>query len=144
MSNAFLKAAQPNGTFLKFKDAGTEHTIQVESVTERQATEYGTNAPKTFPSGDPIMEQWISGQVWDEEKEDLVDATLVVSSPRMRRAIGRALIAEGASEPQAGGVLTVKFTGFGTGKNPANPPKEYDAAYQAPEPVGNPWGDVEA
>src|SRR5699024_8325509 len=101
-------------------------------------------APKTCPSADPIMEQWISGQVGDAEKEGLVDATLAASSPRMRSATGRAVIAERASAPQAGGVLTGKLTGCGTGKSPANPPTEYDAAYQGPEPVGNPWGDVEA
>ncbi len=140
MTNPFIQAAQPSGDFLKFKEVGTEHTLKIDNVTERQATDYNSKQPLYYPkSGDPIMEQWISGQYWDEEKEELVNAIIVVSSKRMRAAIGEAMIAAEVTELQSGGVLRVKFTGYGQGANSANPPKEYEAEYTAPEPIGDPW-----
>lgn len=138
--SAFMDAIKPRGDFLKFKEVGTSHTIMVQGFENRQATEFGTNKPSTYPDGNPIYDQWISGQSWNETEGEH-DAIIVVSSRNMRAAIGRALKAVGATEPQAGGVLTITFTGFGQGKNPANPPKEYEAEYQAPEPAGNPWGE---
>lgn len=139
--SAFMNAIKPRGNFLKFLTVGTEHTIMIERVEARQATEYGSNKPKTFPDGNPIMDQWISGQSWSEEEGEF-DAVMVVSSRNMLKAIGLALEKHNVAEPQPGGVLTVTFTGHGQGQNPANPPKEYSAEYTPAEPVGNPWGEV--
>lgn len=140
MTNPFIQAAQPSGNFLKFKEVGTEHTLKIDSVTERQARDFYSKEPLFYPkSGDPIKEQWISGEYWDEDKEEVVDAVMVIDSKNKRKAIGEAMIAAEVTELQAGGVLKLKFTGYGQGANSANPPKEYEAEYTAPEPVGNPW-----
>lgn len=146
--SVFEQALQSgSGKFLKFPTVGTSHTIKIERVTERQATTYvpgGKGEPRYFPSGDPILEPYISGKSWSEAEGEF-DATIVAGSRLMQQAIAQAVKdVTGAATPQPGGVLTVEFDGYGQGKNPANPPKSYKATYKAPEPVGDAWGAAAA
>ncbi|WP_346921366.1 hypothetical protein [Glutamicibacter creatinolyticus] len=143
MSNAFVQSVQPKGKGLKFQKIGDEHTFQITGVTERQATEYvpgGQGAPKFFPSGDPIMEQVITGLDVNAASEDEAAVALYVDKKLLRQAIGRALLEAGVNEPQSGGTLRVRHSGFGVGKNPANPPKDFEAQYWAPQAQSGTWG----
>ena len=148
MSNPFTKAASPRGTILKFNEVGTEHTIQLtEPYTERQATEFvkggGRGAPKFFPSGDPIMDQWISGLDYNAASEEEAQAIIIVDKVAMRRAIGKALGEAQADDMTTGGVLTVKFTGYGVAQGGNQPPKEFEATYIPPAAPDNAWGSPE-
>lgn len=145
MSNPFAKAVAPKGKALKFNELGTEHTIQLtEPYTERQATEYvpggGQGAPRFFPSGDPIMEQIITGLDYNAESEEEARAVMYVDKPAMRRAIGLALKEAQVDDLATGGVLTVKFSGYGVARGGNQPPKEFEASYVAPEAPDNAWG----
>lgn len=145
MSNPFSRAVQPRGTILKFKDVGTEHTIQLtEPYTERQATEYvpggGKGSLKFFPSGDPVMDQWVGGLDYNAESEEDAKAILIIEKPAQRRAIGIALKEAQVEDLETGGVLTLKFTGYGVAQGGNNPPKEFEASYVAPEAPDNTWG----
>lgn len=142
MSNAFVQSIAPKGKALKFNSKGDSHTFVINGVTERQATEYvpgGQGAPKFFPSGDPIMEQVITGLDVNAASEEEAAVALYVDKKLMRQAIGKALVAAGVGEPQVGGTLQIAFSGYGVGKNPANPPKDFTAQYWAPQAQGGSW-----
>lgn len=142
--STFVQAAQSGNTgkFVKFKQQGDTFTGIISApVVMKQATEYGTKAPKFFPSGDPILEEWINlDDVTAPTKEEAA-STLVVGYQAMRKAIGEAIIAAGATDLQVGGTLQVTRTGYGVGKNPSNPPISWSARYEPPAaPAGSNWG----
>lgn len=144
MSNAFVQSIQPKGKAIKFSKIGDSATFVINDVTERQATEYNPNgpgAPKFFPkSGDPIMEQVITGLDVNAASEDEAAVALYVDKKLMRQAIGKALVAAGVGEPAKGGTLQIKFSGYGVGQNPSNPPKDFEATYWAPKAASGAWG----
>jgi hypothetical protein len=112
-------------------------TVVAGTITEppasRQARKYGTNEPEAWPSGDPVMET----RVILRQKDGLVNA--VYAKSRMARAITDAIVKAGATDLEVGGILVVEFTGYGEGKNPANPPKEYEASYVPPSDGESPF-----
>lgn len=143
MSNAFVNSVKPKGKSVKFQSVGAEITMQITGVSEQQATTYNLNGPgepKFFPSGDKIMDQVVSGLDVNAESEEEAAVVLFVDKLAMRQAIGKALIAKDAGEPLPGGTLRIKFTGFGVGKNSANPPKAFEAEYWAPQAAAGSWG----
>lgn len=139
-----MAAVQPKGKAAKFGTIGDTITIQVTApVTEQQATTYvpgGRGEPKFFPSGDPIMDQVISGLDVNAASEEEAPSVIYVDKQAMRRAIGVALQAAGSNEIAVGSTLQVTFSGFGVGKNPANPPKDFTVQYWAPQATGGAWG----
>lgn len=144
MSNAFTNSIKPRGNWLKFnQEVGQSYTIEVIGVSERQARDFETKEPKTFKDGNPIMEQVIEGLDYNAESEDEARAILLIDKAAQRQAIGRAIIEADASDLEAGGVLELTWTGYGVGKNAANPPKAFEAKYTAPEASGNTWGGDE-
>lgn len=146
MTSSFVAAVTPKGKSVKFVSVGDEFTGKISApVVLKQATEFGSNAPKFYPkSGDPIMEEIISLLDLNAPSEEEAPSTLYVSSPKMRQAIGEAILAAGATDLQVGGTLQLKFTGHGTGKNPSQPPKLYSARYAPPAPpAGGSWGGAE-
>lgn len=142
MSNPFINAAAPTGKFAKFNQPGDSITIQVtDKWSERQHRTFGTNEPAFYPkSGDPIMDQWIPGMDVNAESEADAPAVIVVDKPKMRQAIGKALLEAGVNEPQIGGTLQVTFTGYGVGQNAANPPKTFEAKYWPAQAASGVWG----
>ena len=101
---------------------------------ERQQTKFGTQDPAFWPNGDPMMQILVPLQTaLREDPNDNGERTLYVSSKNMKRAIGDAIRAAGASDIARGGTLTVKYVGNDpASKNPANPAKLYQAQYTAP------------
>lgn len=144
MSNAFVQSIKPKGKAVKFSTVGDSITMQITDSTEQQAREYqpgGGGALKFFQkSGDPIMEQVLSGLDVNAASEEEAAVVLYVDKVLMRQAIGKALVAAGVGEPAKGGTLQVKFSGYGVGKNPANPPKDFEATYWAPKAAAGAWG----
>lgn len=141
--SSFIDAASSTtkGTIVKFKEIGDEFVGIISApVTKRQAKEFGTGTLKFFPSGDPIYEEWIALNDISAASEAEAASTLIIDSQFKRAAIGLALMEVGVDDLQVGGTLALKWTGYGTGKNPSNPPKSWAARYQAPAaPAGN-WG----
>lgn len=148
MSNAFLAAASPKGKSVKLPTAGSSFTGIISGpIQEVQETEYqpGGGGPLKFyaKSGQPVMQQLIPlDDVTAASKEEAA-STLYVSKPRMRAAIGRALVEAGVNEPQVGGTLQVTFIGYATGNNPANPPQDFEAKYVPPASPAGSWGGAE-
>ncbi|MFF7683126.1 hypothetical protein ACFZA2_10225 [Microbacterium sp. NPDC007973] len=120
---------------VKFDAVGATVTGVVQSAPrERQQTKFGTQEPDFWPNGDPKMQILV-----DLKTDQRVDAsddgerTLYVASKNMKRAIGEAIRAAGASDIAPGGTLTVQYLGNDpASKNPANPAKMYAATYTAP------------
>jgi len=67
------------------------------------------------------------------DASDTGERTLYVASKHLKRAIGEAIRAAGASDILPGGTLTVQYIGNDPASaNPANPAKMYTAQYTAP------------
>lgn len=99
-----------------------------------QAREYGTREPKLWPSGDPMMISVFDLQT--EERDPSIEdddgiRSLYVDKRNMRAAIADALREAGVKRGESvqGGTLKVRFTGFGEGANPQNPPKMFRAKF---------------
>lgn len=145
MSNAFMNAVKPKGKAAKFATVGDSVTIQLTSeVTEQQARTYvpgGQGEPKFFPkSGDPIMDQVISGLDVNAETEEDAPTVIYVDKPAQRQAIGKALLEANVDNLHTGGTLELTFSGYGVGRVASQPPKAFTAKYWAPQAAAGSWG----
>lgn len=119
---------------IAFKNPGDTFSGTISGpYTERQAYEFGTKELAYWRDGKPKMEALVP-MTADRLNgpDDDGERTLYVPKGRMHKAIAAALEAAGAKELLPGGHLTITFTSWGAGQNPANPPKEFTAAYRAP------------
>ena len=135
----------------KFEAAGDTHVGEIVEISERlQATKYGTTDPSFWPSGDPMMQVKITLQTDERDPEDPADdgkrGLWVLESGKqggMLWAIREAVKKSGADDLREGGRLQVTFTGTDPeSKNPQNPRKLYQAAYQGPAAGGGMFGDT--
>lgn len=131
--------APTGGRGLKFPTPGTSHTGKVSRAPyEKQQTKFGTQDPDYWPNGDPKMQIVVELDTDERDPNESNDdgaRTLYVSSGVMKRAIADAMLKAGADDIEVGGILTVTYTGNDPqSKNPANPKKLYEAAYQKPVP----------
>lgn len=151
MSNgldAFKKRAP--GKFAKFLQPGaTVGGIITEISDQKQATKFNRD-PKAkreldyWPSGDPVMEVWITLQTQERDPQDPEDTGLRVLVVTVNQKAGGQLAsimdaceAVGAETPLPGGFLAQTFTGFDpNSENAQNPRKLYAANYQPPAPGG--------
>lgn len=127
-----MSALAPRAKYPSFKFAqpGDEFDVIVTQPTEdRQAREFGKNdVLKFWPDGQPVMQTKVVGRAQDGIEY------AIYAEGRMARAITSALITAGEDDIEEGARLRVKFTHYGEGKNPAMPPKEYEAHYTAAGP----------
>jgi len=124
-----MSALAPRAKYPSFKFAkpGDEFDVIVTQPTEdRQAREFGKDTLKTWPDGSPVMQTKVVGRAQDGIEY------AIYAEGRMARAITKALITAGEDDIEEGSRLRVKFTHYGEGKNPAMPPKEYEAHYTGP------------
>ncbi len=151
MSNgldAFKKRS--SGAFATFPQPGaTVAGIITDISNQKQATKWNPD-PKAkreldfWPSGDPVMEVWLTLQTQDRNPQDPEDTglrTIVVTVNQKAggqlAAIMDACEAAGAETPLPGGFLALTFTQFDPeSKNAQNPRKMYAANYRAPAPGG--------
>ncbi|WP_279367364.1 hypothetical protein [Microbacterium testaceum] len=120
---------------LKFDTVGATHTGVVQSAPcERQQTKFGSQEPDFWPNGDPKMQILVDLKTDQRlDASDTGERTLYVASKNLKRAIGEAIRAAGASDILPGGTLTVQYIGNDPASaNPANPAKMYTAQYTAP------------
>lgn len=154
--DAFKKRG--NSKFATFPQPGaTVAGIITEISDQKQATKWNPD-PKakreldTWPSGDPVMEVWVTVQTQDRDPQDPEDTglrTVVVTVNQKQggqlAAIMDACEAVGAQTPLPGGFLVLTFTQFDPeSKNPQNPRKLYAAQYQVPAPGGGAFQQPQA
>lgn len=126
---------EAGGKAAKFATPGDSITgVITRPYREAQVTKYGTAEPDFWPDGSPKMQAIVDLQT--DQREDSDDdgvRTLYIASTRQRRAISEAIKRAGAPDLQAGGTLTLRYTGNDPkSKNPQNPAKLYAAEYVAP------------
>ncbi|AYN57833.1 hypothetical protein HOU49_gp44 [Arthrobacter phage Eileen] len=146
--DAFKKRG--NSKFATFAQPGATVAGTITEISDqKQATKWNPD-PKAkrehdfWPSGDPVMEVWVTVQTNERDPQDPEDTglrTIVVTVNQKRggqlAAIMDACEAVGAETPLPGGFLALTFTQFDPeSKNPQNPRKLYAAKYQAPAPGG--------
>lgn len=142
---AFDMFTPPASHSCKFEQVGDTHVGKISEIGEPiQATEFQTNNPSFWPSGDPIMQAKITLETDERDPEDPRDdgkrGLWVMQSAKkggMLWAIREAVKAAQVDTIKPGGVLQVSFVGTDPeSKNPRNPRKLYQASYQAPAPAG--------
>lgn len=146
--DAFKKRGQSK--FATFTQPGATVAGTITEISDqKQATKWNPdkNAKREldfWPSGDPVMEVWITVQTQERDPQDPEDTGLraIVITVNQKpggqlAAIMDACEAIGADTPLPGGFLALTFTHFDPeSKNPQNPRKLYAAKYQAPAPGG--------
>lgn len=118
---------QSTGTALKLDQKDVEILVQVTGpVTTAQENVFGSRDELAFwKDGSPKLKALIPVQ--NEAGE--AKTVHVPQGSLLQKAIGAALLAAKAPDIEIGGLLGLTWTGYGTGKNPSNPPKSYSARY---------------
>jgi hypothetical protein len=135
-----MSALAPRAKYPTFKFATPGTSIRgvvSQPPEDSQAKEFGTDKLKFWPDGNPIMQTRII--LLDSAPSEWA----IYAQGRLARAITNAIVTAGADDLEVGGRLEVTFTGYGQGKNPAQPPKEYEAAYVPPAAGYTPADDDE-
>jgi hypothetical protein len=125
------------GKAAKFNKPGDSVTGTVVSWREAQMMKFDgeaqkpTNEPDFWPDGNPKMQAIIVLDTGEQDSEDDDGMRSVyVSSTRAKRALIDALRKGGVKEPEAGGTLTMTYTGDDPkSKNPRNPGKMFSASF---------------
>lgn len=131
-NSLIMGSSIPSATF---PDVGAVHEGIITALEVRQAREFGTQKPATWPDGEPKMQAVVTLRTQEHDAEIENDngvRNLYVSSKGMKDAIAAAVKKAGAIGLTVGGTLGVKYVRNGEGKNSANPPKVYAAKYEAP------------
>ena len=119
-------AAAASGSSVKFQTKGEEFIGQVSGpVVTVQDTVFNSTELATWKDGTPKLKATVPLTTEAGETFTLH----IPASSLLHKAIGKALAEKGLSDLELGGVLGVKWTGYGVGKNPSNPPKSYEARY---------------
>jgi len=114
------------GSAVKFQVKDQEFIGQVSGpVITTQDTVYNSTELATWKDGSAKLKATVPLTTESGETFTLH----IPASSALHKAIGAALAAQGLSDLELGGVLGVKWTGYGVGKNPSNPPKSYEARY---------------
>ncbi len=123
-------APTPKYPAVKFETIGATVSGTVAYPPEdRQAREFGTNKPRFYDDGNPVMQTKIVLDTAEGRRA-------LYAQGRMVYAIRDALFTSGAPDVEVGGRLTVTYTEDGEQKGGGKPPKVYTAAYEAPEGDG--------
>jgi hypothetical protein len=110
-----------------FPEPGTRaHGVIILPPEDSQSKKFNTEILEFWPDGNPIMQTRIV------MRDNTGAEFAVYAKGRMAKAITKAIIAAGADDLEVGGELEVVFSDYGEGKNPAMPPKEYEATYIKP------------
>lgn len=139
-------APRPKFPSFSFDKPGTKiRGVISQPLEDRQARVYGKDELDWWDDAktQPVMQTRIVLKVSDGTEW----AIYPKAGSRMAKAITGAIIIAGAKDLEQGGELEVSFPRFGEGKNPANPPKDYESVYVKPgssvAPAADPWADDE-
>jgi hypothetical protein len=133
-----------------FEKPGQTHAGTILAAERRQDRDFKTGQPKTWPDGNPVMVYAITIAT-DADEELTIWARGGSYTPArgkgdsMMNAIDDAVRAAGAKTIDAGGQISVTFSGFGRQDRAGfKPPKLYSATYSPPSSgfaVGEAAGD---
>lgn len=130
------------GKSAKFETVGATVTGKIAASPQvRQQTDISSGAALTWDNGDPKMQLVVQLQTTeriDDEDDGMrnlyVKGSKDPASKSMHAAVAAAVQNAGAKGLEVGGTLTVKYVGDGVSKTRGfNPPKQYEATYQAPD-----------
>lgn len=93
-----------------FKNLGDGVAGRIVAFEDYQAKVFGTNEPKVFPSGDPVMGVRITLETRPGDAESRT--ALWAEGKEILKAIRTAVRAMGAGDLEAGADLSVQFTGY--------------------------------
>jgi hypothetical protein len=127
----FLMQAGGGAPTAKFPTIGTVHRGEILSMEKKQQTLFWDN-------GEPRWEIVFTIQTdeTDPEIEDDDGKRRIYAKGQMRVAIKDAVAATGyRGSSLVGGQLAVKYSGDGRSEQGLNPPKEYQAKFEAPVAV---------
>lgn len=135
MSDTFNDLLAADAAAFKFEQIGDTCKGKVVRAERRQQTDLDTGAPKTFPSGDPMMQLVIT-----IEQDDGTETAVYAKGGKYEVAEGKgqamldALRAGvGDQEFRAGGQIAVQYSGNGKKTKAAySAPKLYTVQYKAP------------
>ena len=119
------------GATAKFTETGDSVEGVIVDLEERQQTDFTSNEPLVWETGEPRMQLVIT--LLTEEKEDEDDDSLrkLYVKANMKRAVQQAVIKSGSRTIKEGGVLSVTFTGIDKPKRKGlNGAKLYQASYE--------------
>jgi hypothetical protein len=125
------------GISARFERGGDRHGGVILDAEMRQARDFDTGQPKTWPDGNPVMQYVIT------IREDDEDVTLYArggnysavkgKGQSMKDAIDTAVRAAGTGIIEAGAEIEVVYSGLGeVTKKGMNAPKLYTATYKPP------------
>ncbi len=134
MSDSFNDLLTSDAAAFKFEQIGDTCKGKVVRAERRQQTD-PDGTPKTFPSGDPMMQLVIVVELDDGTetsvyakggKYDIAEGKGTAMLPAIQEAVK-------GQDFRAGGLLAVQYSGNGKKTNPAfSAPKLYTVQYKAP------------
>jgi hypothetical protein len=126
--------------FKRETPVGTSVSGIIMDIAVRQATEYGTGNPLTFPSGDAKEQILVTiraeGIELEDAEDDGVRTVYIKGWGQQRRAFQEAAKRDG--KPGVGDRFTATFTGLGENKQGGFPPKEFE--YRIQPMQSDAWG----
>ncbi len=136
MSDSYNDLLAADAAAFKFEQIGDTCKGRVVRAERRQQTDPDTNLPKTFPSGDPMMQLIIT---IDQDNGD-GETTIYAKGGKWEAVTGKgqAMLpalqeAVKGQDFRAGGMLAVQFSGEGKKTKAAfNAPKLYTVQYREP------------
>lgn len=129
--NDLLAGSAPAFTFEQIGDTCKGRVVSAE---RRQQTD-PDGQPKTFPSGDPMMQLVVTVELDDGSQTALYlkGGKYDVAEGKGTSALDALRAAVGDQEFRAGGTLAMQYSGNGKKTNPAySAPKLYTIQYKAP------------
>lgn len=122
----------------KFEDKAYGTIIGGEITSEprmQQQRDYTTGEPVTYPDGNPAMQMAVTVRAYQPTGDDNGERTFYLKG-QMRQAVGEALRKTGATRPEKGGKLFIRYDNdepvqLKNGR-PGNPKKIYSAKYEPP------------
>ncbi len=136
MTDSFNDLLDDQAAAFTFENIGDTCKGKVVRAEKRQQTDLDTGAPKTFPSGDPMMQLVITLELDDGTntaiyakggKYDVAEGKGLAMLPAIQEAVK-------GKDFRAGGELAVQFSGLGKKTKAAySAPKLYRATYTAPD-----------
>lgn len=134
MTDTWNDLLSSDASAFKFETIGDTAKGKVVRAEKRQQTDPEGN-PKTFPSGDPMMQLVITIELDDGSetaiyakggKYDIAEGKGTAMLPAIQAAVQ-------GQDFRAGGLLAVQYSGNGKKTNPAfSAPKLYTVQYKAP------------
>jgi hypothetical protein len=133
MSDTFNDLLASDAAAFKFENIGDTCKGKVVRAERRQQTDKNTQAPKFFPSGDPMMMLVVT-----VEQDDGTQCALYLKGGNFDVAEGKGQAGLDALRDAAqgqdfkvGGQLAIQFSGLGKNTK-GSPPKLYTVQYKAP------------